>query len=136
MFIDTHLHLVARDRITYPWLKDVAALDRDWTFQDYETTARRIGIEGVLHMEVDCAPTDIAAENTFVGELMAQPGSLMRGAISSARPNPGIVKHSSIRLILISSRAFAGCCMSCPTTCHKDPCSARMSDGSAKGASF
>ncbi len=89
MFIDTHLHLVARDRITYPWLKDVAALDRDWTFQDYETTARRIGIEGVLHMEVDCAPTDIAAENTFVGELMAQPGSLMRGAISSARPESG-----------------------------------------------
>jgi predicted TIM-barrel fold metal-dependent hydrolase len=86
MFIDTHLHLVARDRITYPWLKDVPVLDRDWTFEDYEQTAKRIGIEGVLHMEVDCAPDEITTENAFVGELMARPHSLMRGAISSARP--------------------------------------------------
>jgi predicted TIM-barrel fold metal-dependent hydrolase len=86
MFIDTHLHLVARDRITYPWLKDVPALDRDWTFEDYEATAKRIGIEGVLHMEVDCAPNDIATENVFIGELVAKPNSLLQGAVSSARP--------------------------------------------------
>ncbi|MCC9620396.1 amidohydrolase [Thalassospira sp. MA62] len=86
MFIDTHLHLVARDRITYPWLKDVPALDRDWDYDDYASTARRIGIDGVLHMEVDCAPTDIMTENTYIAELMAQPKSLVRGAISSARP--------------------------------------------------
>ena len=86
MFIDTHLHLVARDRITYPWLKDVPALNRDWTFQDYEATAKRIGIEGVLHMEVDCAPDDIPNENAFIGELMTKPQSMLRGAISSARP--------------------------------------------------
>ncbi|KJE34696.1 amidohydrolase [Thalassospira sp. HJ] len=86
MFIDTHLHLVARDRITYPWLKDVPALDRDWTFENYETTAKRIGIQGVLHMEVDCAPNDIATENAFIGELMAKPNSLLLGAVSSARP--------------------------------------------------
>ena len=28
--IDTHLHLIYRDRLSYPWLADVAALDRDF----------------------------------------------------------------------------------------------------------
>ncbi|WP_417811484.1 amidohydrolase family protein [Thalassospira alkalitolerans] len=86
MFIDTHLHLVARNRISYPWLKDAPELNRDWTYQEYETIAKRVGIEGTLHMEVDCAPNDIETENAFVAELMARPGSLIRGAISSARP--------------------------------------------------
>ncbi|WP_418595208.1 amidohydrolase family protein [Ponticoccus sp. (in: a-proteobacteria)] len=83
---DTHLHLVDRERIHYPWLKEVPALDRDWTLADYQTTARRIGIEGALHMEVDCDPADIAKENAWVADMMAQDGSLIRGAISSARP--------------------------------------------------
>ena len=86
MFIDTHLHLVARDRISYPWLKDVPQLDQDWTYDAYEKTAKRIGIDRVLHMEVDCAPNCIQTENAFVAELMARPGSLVCGAISSARP--------------------------------------------------
>ncbi len=86
MFIDTHLHLVSRHLITYPWLTDVPALNRDWTYDEYESTAKRIGIAGVLHMEVDCAPEFIETENAFVADLMARPGSLMRGAISSARP--------------------------------------------------
>lgn len=86
MFIDTHLHLVSREHVTYPWLTDVPALNRDWTYDEYESTAKRIGIAGVLHMEVDCAPEFIETENAFVADLMARPGSLMRGAISSARP--------------------------------------------------
>ena len=86
MFIDTHLHLVSREHITYPWLTDVPALNHDWTYDEYESTAKRIGISGVLHMEVDCAPEFIETENAFVADLMARPGSLMRGAISSARP--------------------------------------------------
>jgi predicted TIM-barrel fold metal-dependent hydrolase len=89
MLFDTHLHLVDRSRLTYPWLADAPALDRDWRYEDYETTARRVGITDVLHMEVDVAPADIDAETRFIAGLMARPGSLMRGAISAARPeNP------------------------------------------------
>jgi predicted TIM-barrel fold metal-dependent hydrolase len=90
MFIDTHLHLVDRSRLSYPWLADAPPLDRDWSYDDYEITARRLGIAGALHMEVDVAPRDIAAETAFIAELMARPDSLLRGAISSARPeDPG-----------------------------------------------
>lgn len=86
MIFDTHLHLVDRTRLTYPWLGNAGTLNRDWSYEDYEATARRVGITDVLHMEVDVAPEDIDAETSFIGELMARPGSLIRGAISAARP--------------------------------------------------
>lgn len=90
MIFDTHLHLVERKRLSYPWLGDAPALNRDWSYYDYEITARRVGITDVLHMEVDVAAGDIEAETAFVADLMQRPGSLIRGAIASARPEaPG-----------------------------------------------
>lgn len=90
MIFDTHLHLVERKRLSYPWLSDAPALNRDWSYDDYEITARRVGITDVLHMEVDVAEGDIEAETAFVADLMQRPGSLIRGAIASARPEaPG-----------------------------------------------
>jgi len=86
MIFDTHLHLIDRTRLSYPWLAGFAALDRDWDFAAYCAVAARIGITDVLHMEVDVAEADIDRETAWVAELMAQPGSPMRGAISSARP--------------------------------------------------
>lgn len=86
MIFDTHLHIVDRGRLRYPWLSDVPALDRDWSFADYTATAARLGITDVLHMEVDVAPEQIEAETAMVAALMALPGSPLRGAISSARP--------------------------------------------------
>ncbi|WP_306755296.1 amidohydrolase family protein [Paracoccus actinidiae] len=86
MIFDTHLHLIDRKRLRYPWLGDVPALDCDWSLAEYQAIARRIGITDALHMEVDVAETDIAAETAWVAEMMTQPGSLIRGAISAARP--------------------------------------------------
>ena len=86
MLFDTHLHLVARGRLRYPWLAGVPALDRDWCHADYAAMAARLGITDVLHMEVDVDPADIGAETAFVAELMAEPGSPIRGGISAARP--------------------------------------------------
>ena len=86
MIFDTHLHLIDRARLSYPWLAEVPPLDRDWDFDSYCATAARIGITDVLHMEVDVAEKDIDAETRWVAELMARPGSPMRGAISAARP--------------------------------------------------
>lgn len=86
MLIDTHLHLIDRAKLDYPWLASVPPLDRDWSYEDYEATARRVGITDVLHMEVDVAASDIDRETAFVADLMNRPGSLIRGAISAARP--------------------------------------------------
>lgn len=90
MIFDTHLHLIDRSRLSYPWLAGLPPLDRDWDFDSYLATAARVGITDVLHMEVDVAEADIDRETAWVAELMARPGSPLRGAISAARPeSPG-----------------------------------------------
>ena len=86
MLIDTHLHLIYRDRLSYPWLAGVAALNRDFPLDAYEREARRCGVTQSLHMEVDVAPDAIEAETRRVKELAAKPQSLLRGAISACRP--------------------------------------------------
>jgi predicted TIM-barrel fold metal-dependent hydrolase len=86
MIFDTHLHLIERSRLSYPWLAGFAALDRDWDLDSYCVTAARVGITDVLHMEVDVAEADIDRETAWVAEMMARPGSPLRGAISAARP--------------------------------------------------
>jgi predicted TIM-barrel fold metal-dependent hydrolase len=84
--IDTHLHLIYPDRLRYPWLADVAPLNRDFPYETYVVEARRCGVSDALHMEVDVAADDIDAETRNVEELARQPGSLVRGSISSCRP--------------------------------------------------
>lgn len=86
MIVDTHLHLIYRNRLAYPWLSSVPPLDADFTYDLYEREARRLGIVSALHMEVDVAPDQIERETDFVAELAGQGGSLLAGAIASCRP--------------------------------------------------
>lgn len=86
MIIDTHLHLIYRDRMAYPWLADAPALDADFTQETYAREARRLGIAGALHMEVDVAEADIARETALIEGLAGEAGSLLVGAIASCRP--------------------------------------------------
>lgn len=90
MIVDTHLHLIYRDRLSYPWLAGVPALDADFTQEAYAREARRVGIGAALHMEVDVAETDIARESAMVEALAKEEGSLLVGAIAACRPEaPG-----------------------------------------------
>lgn len=86
MIVDTHLHLIDLSALRYPWLAGMAALNRDFRYEHYETEARRAGVAAALHMEVDVDPADIEAETAYVQRLGKQPGSLIAGAIASCRP--------------------------------------------------
>jgi predicted TIM-barrel fold metal-dependent hydrolase len=86
MIVDTHLHLIDRTALRYPWLSGEPALDRDFSQDEYAREARRAGIEAALHMEVDVDPADIEAETIHTENLARKPGSLLRGAIVSCRP--------------------------------------------------
>ncbi|RCS23584.1 amidohydrolase [Phyllobacterium salinisoli] len=86
MFIDTHLHIIDRQALAYPWLAGVPALDRDFLYSQYAQEAERVGIKAALHMEVDVTPGEIAAETNYIRGLSAAPGNLIIGAISSCRP--------------------------------------------------
>ncbi len=86
MFFDTHLHLIYPDRLDYPWLENVPALNRPNTIEDYISVARRLGITDCLHMEVDVADASIRDETVMVQDMMAVKNSPIRGAISACRP--------------------------------------------------
>jgi len=94
MIIDTHLHVVDRTALDYPWLSGTADLNRDWHYSAYEREARRAGIVKTLHMEVDVAPQRIADETEYVAALAARPESLIAGAIAACRPEEeGFAKY-------------------------------------------
>ncbi|UDL91985.1 amidohydrolase [Mesorhizobium sp. PAMC28654] len=86
MIFDTHLHLIDLSALRYPWLGGAPALNRDFSHEEYAIQARRAGIEGALHMEVDVDPADIEAETSHVKAQSRQKGSLLRGVIASCRP--------------------------------------------------
>lgn len=86
MLIDTHLHIIDKSALEYPWLAGAEALNRDFLYETYEREARRVGIQASLHMEVDVAPRLIEQESDYIAELAARENSLIVGAISSARP--------------------------------------------------
>ena len=82
--IDTHLHLVYRDRLRYPWLAGVAPLNRDFSYETYAVEARRCGITDALHMEVDVAPDDIEAETRMSRISRAAPAACCAGRSAPA----------------------------------------------------
>ena len=79
--IDTHLHLIYPDRLSYPWLANAPDINKPWSVEAYWAEARPLGIETALHMEVDVAPADIAPETEFVLTLGG-----IAGAIAACRP--------------------------------------------------
>ena len=86
MLIDTHVHLIDRNRLSYPWLNDVPALNHDASYTDYLRNSRQLGIEKSLHMEVNVADVEMEQESAFIKELMDQPGSQLVGAIAACCP--------------------------------------------------
>lgn len=94
MIIDTHLHLIDKSALNYPWLGDVPALNRDFLFQAYKQQAERCGIKAALHMEVDVAADNIQAETDHVQNISIANGRFIKGAIASCRPEePGFAKY-------------------------------------------
>lgn len=97
MIIDTHLHLIDRSALRYPWLSGVPALDHDFLFGTYAVEARRAGITGSLHMEVDVDPAAAETETAYVQSLAEHPVNRIAGAIASCRPEsagfPAYLEH-------------------------------------------
>lgn len=79
--LDTHLHLLYPDRFKYDWTEG-SSLNRPWTIEAYWKEAEPLGIESMLHMEVDVVPAEIEAETKFV--LGVHPRVI--GAIANCRP--------------------------------------------------
>ncbi|MBS7703361.1 amidohydrolase family protein [Chelatococcus asaccharovorans] len=89
--IDTHLHLIEPHRFAYPWIAHEPGLQRAFTLDSYWHEAQALGITAALHMEVDVAPDQAAAEAAYTTGL----GAPVVGAIAGCRPDlPGFAEHT------------------------------------------
>lgn len=101
--IDTHLHLIYPDRLSYPWLSTKPTLNKPWSVESYWNEANALGIEVALHMEVDVAEDDIEDETRFV---LGLPGIV--GAIAACRPEREDFPAQLERLLALGSGRIRG----------------------------
>lgn len=84
-FIDTHQHLIYRDKIGYGWTAGVTALaSGDFTLQDYAALTAGLGVTATLFMETGVDDADYRTEARLVAGLVGS--HRMRGQIASCRP--------------------------------------------------
>lgn len=84
-FIDTHLHLIYREKLGYAWTAGIPPLATgDFTLADYAALTVGRGVTGALFMEAGVDDADHQTEARFVAGLVGQQGLL--GQIASCRP--------------------------------------------------
>lgn len=85
--LDTHQHLVYREKASYGWTKDIPPLaEGNFTLDDYKTLTEGLGIGGTLFMETGVDDPDYQQETRFVKSLADNFDNGMIGLISSIRP--------------------------------------------------
>ena len=83
--VDTHQHLILRDRIGYGWTAGVPALAAgDFTVADYLVLTAGRGVTGTVFMETGVDDADYQTEARVVAGLVGAQGIL--GQIASCRP--------------------------------------------------
>ena len=85
--LDTHQHLVYREKASYGWTKDIPPLaEGNFTLDDYKTLTEGLDIGGTLFMETGVDDPDYQQETRFVKSLADNSDNEMIGLISSIRP--------------------------------------------------
>lgn len=83
--IDTHQHLILRDRLGYTWADAIPALSgREFTQEDYARLTAGADVVGRLFMETGVDDADYKAEARLVAGLVGRDGLL--GQVASCRP--------------------------------------------------
>ena len=84
--IDTHLHLLYPDSLTYAWTDNVPILQGTSSIEMYEALVRPAGVCSALMMEVDVAENQIEAEMDLVGAIIARGDTFVEGMVAACRP--------------------------------------------------
>ncbi len=83
--IDTHLHLIARDRLGYGWTAGIPALATgDFTLADHAALTAGLGVTGSVIMECGVDDAGYQTEARLMAGLVGRDGVL--GQIASCRP--------------------------------------------------
>ncbi len=82
--IDTHQHLILRERIGYAWTAEFPILSGNFTRADYAGLTAGKGVTGSIFMETGVDDADFRAEARMVADMVGTGGML--GQIASIRP--------------------------------------------------
>lgn len=85
--LDTHQHLIYREKLGYEWTEGIPALaEGDFTAPDYRAIAGDYPVIGTLFMEAAVDEADYKREARMMTELARDPANGIRGVIASCRP--------------------------------------------------
>jgi predicted TIM-barrel fold metal-dependent hydrolase len=86
--IDTHQHLILRDRIGYAWTGEFPILSGDFTREDYAGLVAGTGVRATIFMETGVDDADYQTEARMVAGMVGQSvgGVAMLGQIAGIRP--------------------------------------------------
>ena len=66
--IDTHLHIWDTAKLHYPWLKQIAGINKAFLIEDYKIATSGYEIESMVFVQCECVPEEALAELEFVDE--------------------------------------------------------------------
>lgn len=85
--LDTHQHLVYRDKAGYSWTAGLPALaNQDFTLANYKSLTKDLGVAATIFMETRVDDKDCRLENDFAMDISDEPDSGIIGMISTCRP--------------------------------------------------
>jgi predicted TIM-barrel fold metal-dependent hydrolase len=86
--IDTHQHLILRERIGYAWTDEFPILAGDFTREDYAGLVAGTGVRATIFMETGVDDADYQAEARLVAGMVGKSvgGVAMLGQIAGVRP--------------------------------------------------
>ena len=86
--IDTHQHLILRDRIGYAWTEEFPILSGDFTREDYAGLVSGTGVRATIFMETGVDDADYQTEARMVAGMVGHRvgGVTMLGQIAGIRP--------------------------------------------------
>ena len=66
--IDTHLHLWDTAKMHYPWLQQIAGINKPFLLEDYTIATLGYEVESMVFVQCECVPEEALAELEFVNE--------------------------------------------------------------------
>ena len=102
--VDTHVHLWDTERLSYPWLPGVPAIDRNHLVADYRRACGPVEVAKMIFVQCDCAPAQSQQEAEWVAEL-ARAETRIGGIVARASleegdaAEPAVARLASLPLV-------------------------------------
>ncbi len=93
--VDTHLHLWAPKRLSYPWLAGAPKLNRDFLIEDYRRACAPVAVAKMVFVQCDCVPAQAWAEVEWVAEV-ARTEPRLRGIVARATLENGATVEAEL----------------------------------------